>query len=328
MGILHAGIVNALPSCKVTAICETEPLLTRVAKKILRGVAFYKDASEMVQNETIDAVFITSPIQTHTSIIRSLLKSGAKPGLFSEKPLAANSADALQVAEAATKQQVVNMVGFHKRFSPVLRHAKQLLEGGAIGEVQSVRCCTYTSDIFRKGSGWRFRKGAGGVLLDLGPHLLDLLLWWFGEPKSVSAVERSFYSSEVEDYVHAIVRFRSDVIASLDISWSQRGYRLPEIGLEVQGTNGSMSVSDDYVRIHADKPVRGVIEAGRHVFQRPAFNTSVDFLLAEPEYTFEDKSFLMAIMEGNQEVEPNFHTAAKVNEFVDLIHKEAAHEAR
>jgi predicted dehydrogenase len=323
MGFLHAGIINALPNCKVTAVCESESMIVRMATKLMRDVSFYKNVSEMIEEEAIDAAFITSPIHTHAPIIRSLLKSNATLGVFSEKPLAANGSDALEVAQAVTKLGVANMVGFHKRFSPFFRHVKQLIDAKAIGELQCFKCYSYTSDIFHKGTGWRFLKGTGGVLLDLGPHLLDLLLWYFGEPERVSAVERSLYSTEVEDYVHAIVKFHSGLVGSLNVSWSQRGYRLPEIFIEVQGTNGSIFVSDDYAKLEIDKSIKDVIEAGRRTLDKGSFDTSVDFLLADPEYTIEDKYFLNAIMEGSKQVEPNFLTAAHVNEFVDLIHKEA-----
>ena len=326
MGILHAGILNSLPNSKVGAICEKERVLAIAASKILPKVSFYQDVAEMIRKESLDAIFITSPIHTHVPIIRTVLKSSSGIGLFTEKPLAANGPEALEVAEAVTKRGIVNMVGFQKRFSPVLRHAKHLLDNEAIGDVQFFRCYSYVSDIFRQGNGWRFKKGNGGALLELGPHLLDVLLWYFGEPESASTLERSFYSSEVEDYVHAIVEFESGVAGNLDVSWSIRNYRLPEIFIEVQGTDGSLTVTDDYVKVQADKPVKGVIEAGRHTVQKPAFNTGVDFLLADPEFAIEDKHFLKAV-EDHVQVQPDFHTAAKVNLFIDLIHQRAAHGA-
>lgn len=326
MGILHAGILNSLPNSKVRAICEKERVLAIAASRIIPKVRFYQDVAEMIRKESLDVIFITSPIHTHVPIIRTVLESSRMIGLFTEKPLAANGPEALEAAEAVTKRGIVNMVGFQKRFSPVLRHAKHLLDNEAIGDVQFFRCYSYVSDIFRQGNGWRFKKGSGGALLELGPHLLDVLLWYFGEPESVSAIERSFYSSEVDDYVHAIVEFESGVAGNLDVSWSMRNYRLPEILIEVQGTDGSLTVTDDYVRVHADNAVSGVTEAGTHTLQKPAFNTSVDFLLADPEYTMEDKYFLKALQDHTQ-VETDFNTAARVNRFIDLIHQKAAHEA-
>ena len=57
--------------------------------------------------------------------------------------------------------------------------------------------------MLREGSAWRSKKGSGGVLLDSASHLLDILIWFFGEPTSVMAVKKQVYSREVEDYVHA-----------------------------------------------------------------------------------------------------------------------------
>ena len=321
MGVLHAGIVNALPECSVTAVCEKDALITNVAKKLLRRTRFYTDVSEMMDNESLNAVFVTTPIQTHVAIIEDLLKSRNVNGLFSEKPLAADGIGASRIADAANR--VVNIVGFQKRFSPVFQLGKRLLDGKALGDLQSVTCYSYSTDIFSKGVGWRFQKGSGGALLDLGPHLLDILLWYFGDPVRVLAIERSLYSAEVEDYVHAMVEFRSGLVSTLDISWSKRGYRLPEIRIEVQGTNGSMALSDDFVRIQVDEPVKGVAEEGARIFQKPSFNTNVDFLLADPEFTNEDKYFLTATMKNDKQAEPSFQSAARVNYFIDLMHSSA-----
>jgi predicted dehydrogenase len=126
----------------------------------------------------------------------------------------------------------------------------------------------------------------------------------------------------VEDEVHANITFASGLSGTADISWSETGYRLPEIRLEIHGTNGWIIVSDDYVSIQTNAGVNGVIEAGKHVFQKPEFNTNVDFLLAEPEYTMEDRAFMEAVQAGSQ-IEPSFQTAAKVNDFVDMIHQNA-----
>jgi predicted dehydrogenase len=322
MGILHAGILNALPNSKVTAICETQKMLTRMARKILPTISFYGDVEEMVREERLDAIIIASPIHVHVPIIRAVLECGNGIGLFTEKPLASSGPEALEIAEAVAKRRVVNMVGFQKRFSPVFQYAKRLLESRAIGDVRLFRGYSYVSDIFRQGSGWRFKKGTGGALLELGPHLLDLVLWYFGEPESISAFERSLYSAEVEDYVHAIVGFHSGLVGALDMSWSVRNYRLTETLIEVQGTHGWLVVTDDYVRVQTDKSSKGVVKPGVQTHWKPALNASVDFLLADPEFTSEDKHFLDAVRAHGQ-AEPNFHAAAKVNRFIDLIHQNA-----
>lgn len=321
MGILHAGIVSALEGVSLAAICEKEWIITRAAKKIVTNVPMYVDVAEMVRKQNLDAVLITSPIHTHNQVIRTLLDSGST-AIFSEKPLAASASEAVEIVKATSEKRIINMVGFQKRFSPIFRRAKHLLENGAIGEIQFFRAYSYLSDIFHQGGGWRFKKGLGGALLEHGPHLLDLLLWYFGDVRNISAKERSFYSKDVEDYVHAMFEFESGTLGALDISWSVRNYRLPETSLEIQGTNGILKVSDDIIRMELDSDVKGVVEAGKHTFQKPAFDTSVEFLLGEPEFTLEDKSFLYAV-ERKESIEPDFRTASKVNQLIDRIHEEA-----
>ncbi len=325
MGVLHAGIVNALSNGKVAAICETEGMIVKAARKVLPRISFYQDVSEMVTQEDLEAVFITSPIQTHLPIIQTILEKRNTTGLFVEKPLAATREEAMEIAKAASGLGIANMVGLQKRFSPVFQRAKQLLEGGAIGEVQFFRCYSYVSDIFRRGEGWRFKKGAGGALLDLGPHAVDILLWYLGDLKPISAVSRSFYSSEVEDYVHCILETESGIVGNLDVCWSIRNYRLPEILVEIHGTNGSMTVADDYVRLQADRAVVGVVSAGGHLFRKASFNTSVEFLLADPEFTVEDQHFLQAV-ETKGHAQPDFYTAARVNQVIDLIQSETGNQ--
>jgi len=321
MGILHAGIVSALDGISLSGLCETEGIIRRMAEKLIPNVPIYGEVSEMVAKQNLDAVMIAAPIHLHVEIIRTLLEKGST-AIFTEKPLASNLRDAVEAAKAAAGRKVVTMVGYQKRFSPLFQHAKFLLEKQAIGDVQFFKAYSYISDVFRQGSGWRFKKGSGGTLIELGPHLLDLLLWYFGGVSKVSAKQLSLYSNEVEDYVHAGIEFESGTFGAVDVSWSMRNYRLPEICIEIQGTNGVLKVSDDYVQVSADREVRGVVEAGKHKFQKPSFKTNVEFLLGEPEFTVEDRAFLSAVAE-KRPTEPNFQDAVKVNELIDRI-REAA----
>jgi len=98
MGILHASILNALEGCSVTAICEKERLVLEFAKKILPHITFYSDVVSMVNQERLDAVFVTTPISTHLPILREIIDSASIP-VFMEKPLAASYDDASTMAQ-------------------------------------------------------------------------------------------------------------------------------------------------------------------------------------------------------------------------------------
>jgi predicted dehydrogenase len=322
MGILHAGIVNSIPDARVKAICEKDPLLTKLAKKLLpKTIAFYDNHMRMVEEEALDIVFITSPIDTHVPLVVDLARANSKLSLFVEKPLAVYVNEAQAACEAVTNLRGTHMVGFQKRHSPVFRMAKQVVENGSLGDLLFFRSSTFSSDVLRESKTWRFRSGTGGVLLDLASHLLDLLLWLFGEPHSALAVKRRMYSREVDDYVHAVMSFVSGLKGSMDASWSIPSFRLPEVSIEVHGTEGTMTVTDDFVRLER-KDESALGSRSVEVHYKQSFDTSVSFLLADSEYTKEDEVFFGSV-ESRALPETNFFEAAKVNAIIDQITKNA-----
>jgi predicted dehydrogenase len=322
MGLLHAGILNALPSCEITSIAEKESLLVKFAKKLIPNLKFYPTIVEMMAGENeLDAIYVTTPISTHLPIMQEIVAKQKKLGVFVEKPLAGNYADAKRIVDLSIGFGPQTMVGFQKRFSPIFQRAKQMLELGVIGEANSFSSHSYVSGVFSEGKGWRFSPNQGGALLDLGPHLFDLLLWYFGEPSRVAGSTRSIYSREVDDFAEGTVGFKSGLVGSFTISWSIEGYRLPEIGIEVNGSNGRLKVTDDYLEIEVSSDKSGT-KAGRYYSQKPEFNTSVDFLIGDPEYAFEDKYFVNCVSKGKSPI-PDFRSGLIVNEVIDRVRSSA-----
>ena len=319
MGILHSAIMSSFPNVQLGAICEPQSLLVKLAKSLLpKTVSFYKDHTRMVAEEELDAVFITTPIDTHSPLAVDLARANKHLSLFLEKPLASSGDQAQKACSAARELRGIHMVGFQKRFSPVFRHAKQLLEKNSIGELMFFRASSFSSDISNEGASWRFGKGKGGVLLDLAPHVLDLVLWLFGDPYSILGVKKQVYSSEVEDYVHAVMSFKTGLEGHVDACWSVPGYRLPELSIEVYGKNGSLTVTDDFVKLHVD----GANTTASRIWHKQSFDTSVSYLLAEPEYTKEDEAFLGHMSEHTLP-ESNFYEAARVSLLIDRINESA-----
>jgi len=317
MGLLHAAIVNSLPDANVTSVCEKDLFLSTAAKAVLpKNITVYRDVKKMLSEQRPDAVFVTTPIDTHVSIVEDLLKTETNLSVFVEKPLAVSHEQARIACEAAKGSRGVHMVGFQKRFSPVFQKAKQLLTEDIIGDSIFFRAYCLSSDVLREGSAWRSKKGSGGVLLDSAPHLLDILIWFFGEPTSVMAVKKQVYSREVEDYVHATLSFESSLQGHLDACWSLSNYRLPEFFLEIHGKNGMLTVTDDFVKITPGKQTGR--NGGSQTYYRQSFQTPVPFLLTDPEYTLEDAAFLDAIRTRTTP-EANFVQAAKVNALIDRI---------
>jgi predicted dehydrogenase len=316
MGILHASILNALEGCSVTAICEKERLVLEFAKKILPHITFYSDVVSMVNQEKLDAVFVTTPISTHLPILREIIDSESIP-VFMEKPLAASYDEASTMAQLSKEKQIITMVGYQKRFAPSFSRAKNILDSGQIGKPLMFRAHSFVSSVFKEGRGWRFKKGEGGALLDLGSHLIDLLTFYFGVPDWVSGFDIQIASKQVEDFAHALFGFESGLRGYVDVSWSVEGYRLPETKIEVIGSEGRIEVSDDRVFVSGNRSER---DSGGNEFTAPDLYKGVNFLIGDPEYCTEDEFFLNSIKNG-KEAHPDFSQASIVNKVIEGIHK-------
>ena len=316
MGILHAGILNALPDCTVGAICEKEPLIRRLASKVMPGIRFFESPFDMVSKEELDAVFVTSPIASHAPVVSELACASKRLGLFIEKPLAGKTEEAQSIIEAASEFATTTMIGFQKRFLSQFVRTKELIASGALGDVVSFDGYSYLASVFSRGSGWRFKRGEGGALLDLGSHLVDLVIWYFGTPSSVHATESAPYSDLVEDYAEVEFGFPSGLSGKIEVSWSKEGYRLPEAGMKITGTNGSIRVTDDTLELDILREIPALVKAGKTVFSRPELTEGVRFLLGDPEYCVEDEYFVTSLISGNGAT-PNLMDGLVVNKLID-----------
>lgn len=134
---------------------------------------------------TADAAVVALPNYLHAPVTVDLLQSGIH--VLVEKPMALKTSDCDEMIEAASNTGAVLAVGLVRRFYKSSQFVKQIIENGLLGNVLSfdiregiIYSWTVTSDLmFRK------ETAGGGVLTDIGVHVLDLLLWWLGDYDSV-----------------------------------------------------------------------------------------------------------------------------------------------
>jgi len=316
MGVLHSAICNALPNGRVSAICEADARLNHIMAKLVPTIHFYKDYVQMVDSESLQAIFICTPAPTHAPLLLGLKSRTKRMALFVEKPLATTAEDARQVANEFERSNYVTMVGFQKRFAGPFRKAKEFLDQQILGELAFFRGHFFGPPNFGESSIWRFKKGGGGVCLEFGPHVIDLLLWFFGDPNRVEHASKSMFSTEVEDYAHILLEYENGLVGHADLCWSMRNFDPGELMVEVHGKYGTMNVTEDRLILHLDKD--SVLPAGVHLLHASQLTPQLPYQLANPEHVLEDVYFLNCI-ESNTQPETNFGNAAKVNSLIDTI---------
>jgi predicted dehydrogenase len=153
------------------------------------------------------------------------------------------------------------------------------------------------------------------VLQDLGSHVVDICLWYFGSLDIENATLRSIKNSISEDEAKLEVRGNASLKGFFDISWCKREYRMPEFGVKVQGEEGEIVVNDDEIMLRRKK-------GKRVIWYRHDLNDSVGFLIGAPEYYREDEYFVNSALAG-QQVKPDFSDAARVDSLLERVKMEA-----
>jgi len=128
----------------------------------------------------VDAFIVALPNSLHASVTLDALGSGLH--VLSEKPLAIRPEEARSCAELAAHKNLVLAVGMNRRFQPASELFRLVLEEGRLGELRDYSGQYGGPYDWDTASGFYFSKeqAGGGVLLDYGVHILDLLIAWFG----------------------------------------------------------------------------------------------------------------------------------------------------
>jgi predicted dehydrogenase len=308
MGLLHASILNTLPGVRLLAMYDKNSTMVKFAKKALTEICVTDNFEEFSEFK-LDAVYVTTPIPTHYSIVKVIYSTGMVRNLFVEKTLASSYEQAAQLSQGAKGAGGVTMVGYMSRFAPTFKKAKVLLQEEAIGKSISFRAYAYASDFV--GVRGKSMLIKGGAIRDLGAHIIDLSLWFFGDLEVESPKLEPSVQEDNESDVYFKVRGSDGLMGEFDISWCKEGYRLPEFGLTIRGSKGIITVDTDLVKL--EKNGADLITWYRHDLYG-----DVPFFLGAPEYFREDEHFVRSILEGSI-AEPDFNTASKVEFLIDRI---------
>jgi predicted dehydrogenase len=310
MGLLHASILNVLPNVQLTALCDKNQMIARFFRKIFVRTQIVDDL-ERLSRFDLDAIHVTTPIPTHFPVAKTAYSQGIARNIFVEKTLASSFEQAEELCKMSQDSRGVGMVGYMKRFAVTFGKARDLLNHEIIGKTISFSAYAYSSDFARTEGRSRTSSSRGGVLRDLGAHVIDLALWFLGDMEVESAKLKSVLNEKSEDIASFKVTSSSGATGSFSISWCARDYRLPEFGLTISGSKGTIKVSDDKVELELNE---GVSEK----WYRHDLKDNVGFLLGEPEYFREDKHFIESILQ-NRIPESSFTIASKVDYLIDQV---------
>mgnify|MGYP000968432649 CR=1 FL=1 len=177
----------------------------------------YRDLASLLAAEKPDAVVIAAPNALHHQLALQAIE--AKIAVLVEKPVCVTVEEALALAEAAEKNNVIALVGHHRRHSQSLARAKGIIQGGRLGVIAAVNgLCWFRKpgSYFEDAGEWR--KQAGVIPINL-IHLIDDLRYLCGEIIAVQATAaNAIRGFDVEDTAALTLRFANGALASVSIS--------------------------------------------------------------------------------------------------------------
>lgn len=315
MGILHSSILNTLPNVELLALCDKSNLIRKVCKKIFVGRHIVDDIAKL-SGLDLDIVYITTPIPSHFVVTQNIYSNNIANNLFIEKPLASNYHEASKLSELVKNFGGLNIVGYMKRFAVTFRKAKELLNIGKLGELVNFEAYAYSSDFFGSDKTSKACIARGGMLRDLGAHVIDLALWFFDDLEVDYTTGDQTMDFSSGDCLEFNVRRSDGLKGQFSVSWFKEKYRMPEFGLEIKGSEGTLSVTDDQVKLMIN-------DSDPECWYRHDLKDNVGFQLGGPEYYREDEYFIDAVL-NNKVVSPNFETAAKVDYLIDCVTSRSA----
>ena len=203
-------------SLRAVADCRME---TARAMAEANSCAAFSSAREMLDEMELDAALVATPPVTHSDICCELLEGGLH--VLCEKPLAIDSQSAQRMIDTSVRVERLFTMASKFRYVPDVARAKALVESGIIGElVLFDNVFTGRVDMSHR---WNSNPtiSGGGVLIDNGTHSLDLTRYFLGELTQVQVMEgHRIQNLEVDDTVKIFARSKSEVLASIDLSWS------------------------------------------------------------------------------------------------------------
>jgi predicted dehydrogenase len=266
VGASHARVIAAAGSGSFElggVACATPENAHRLADEL--SVPHFHDAQELLESGTVEAVLIATPHYLHPPLTVRAARAGVH--VLCEKPLAVTVGPARWMIRECNKHNVALGVMFQQRLRPMIQRMRSLIDEGTLGDLFRVEmvCSDWIrTQAYYSSGAWRgtWNGEGGGVLMNQGPHSLDLFLWLGGLPREVFAFcETRHHTIEVENTAELVCRYDGPVTGHIYASTAHA----PGIErLVLSGERATAMIQNNWMKL-------GVLERplGEHILTCP-----------------------------------------------------------
>jgi len=200
---------RSLADCRMRTICDASVDRLKHLKTLYPEVEAETKYENLLNDTTLDAIVIATPVRHHFPMAKSSLLAGKHT--FIEKPLAASVAQCEELVALAKKQGLILMVGHTFLYSPAVRKMKEIVAKGDIGEIRYISARRLNLGLFQKDI---------NVAWDLAPHDLSIILHIMDEtPNRINCQGTAHVTPGIEDVTSMSLHFSQEKSAMIQSSW-------------------------------------------------------------------------------------------------------------
>lgn len=217
------GRAVKVPNVKWTTVCDIYAPNLKHGLDIAKGATGCSDWKQVIEDKSIQAVIIATPITLHAPMAIAALKAGKH--VFCEKMMAYSIADAKKMGQTAQQMGKKLQIGHQRCYDPNYQHACKMIKDGVIGQITHVRAQWNRNASWRRPVpkdstdqfvNWRlYRKLSQGLMAELGSHQINVVNWMVGQtPSAVMGSGGINYwkdGREVYDNVQVIFEYPNGV---------------------------------------------------------------------------------------------------------------------
>jgi predicted dehydrogenase len=193
---------------RLHALCDRDPDQLHALGRSHPDASACQDFDEVLCDDAVEAVIIVTPPETHHPLVKRALQAGKH--VLVEKPLATRLEDGRELAELAGESGLTLMPGHTFIYSPAVNTVRDLIQAGVVGDIHFI-----TSSRMNLG-----KYQGDGVVCDLAPHDLSILLYWLGQPVvEIAASGSCVFREDVPETAFLTLTFAGGTTANVQLSW-------------------------------------------------------------------------------------------------------------
>tara|TARA_Y100001935_G_C17250418_1_gene480673 strand:- start:118 stop:1131 length:1014 start_codon:yes stop_codon:yes gene_type:complete len=198
------------PNSNITKVVDLCPERRRFVKELYPSINVSENFSTIIEDNSIDAVVISTPVKTHFKLILECLN--ANKHVLVEKPMATKTSEIAEILKISKEKKLVAMVGHTFLFNPAVKYIKNLIRNNELGKIRYI----YSQ---RLNLG-RIRSDVD-ALWNLAPHDISIIQYWLNElgPISIKKTGKSFVQEAIDDVVFLNIEYPDNILANIHVSW-------------------------------------------------------------------------------------------------------------